>query len=222
MPLRGAGFDARLINSHHVGCDRRLTLGATLAGAVQEWFRATVAPGVGFQALDAAAAATPAGADGLLMLPYLAGERTPLWDPRARGAFLGLALWHGRGHLYRAVLEGIALSFRHCADVMREHGVALGEVVAVNGGGRSALWRQILADALGARLVWAEACSGTVGGAALLAGLGTGAVASAEAARRWRGDVIAHEPDPAVHERYGDVFRLRLTAYDRLRESRVS
>ena len=134
-----------------MGCDRYLALGATLCGAVQEWFRGVFAPGVPFDTLDAESAAVPAGAEGLRLLPYLQGERTPIWDAGARGAFVGLSLAHGRGHLYRAVLEGIALSLRHCLEVLRERGTQPDEVVAVNGGARSALWRQILCDALARR-----------------------------------------------------------------------
>jgi xylulokinase len=216
MPLRRAGTDTRLINSHHVGADRYLSLGGTLAGAVQEWFRRAIAPEATFAALDAEAARVEPGAAGLLMLPYLQGERTPLWNSRARGAFLGLGLGHGRGHLYRALLEGVALSFRHCQEVVAAHGVTLAEVVAVNGGGRSELWRQILADVLGVPLLYAPHCAGTVAGAAVLAGLGIGALPSADVARRWRGPVVRHAPDASAHARYEDLFRLRRDAYDGL------
>lgn len=218
MPLHDAGLDPRLINSHHVGCDRSLVLGGTLSGAVQEWFRGALGLDVDFDTLDAEAAKAPLGADGLLFLPYLQGERTPLWNPRARGAYLGLGLGHGRGHLYRALLEGVALSFRHCQAVMAEHGVTLDEVVAVNGGARSALWRQILADTLGVRLLHAPACGGTTAGAAILAGLGAGEIASVAATTSWRGDVLAHAPDAGAHERYESLFRLRLQASEGLRD----
>lgn len=218
MPLRGAGFDPRLINSHHVGCERYLTLGGTLSGAVQEWFRGALAPDADFDTLDAEAAKTPLGAGGVLFLPYLGGERTPIWNARARGVYLGVGLTHGRGHLYRALLEGVALSFRHCQTVMAEHGVALDEVVAVNGGARSLLWRQILADALGVRLLYAPSCGGTAAGAAILAGLGAGAIASPAVAKAWRGDVLVHAPDARAHDRYAQLFRLRLAAYDGLRD----
>src|SRR5258706_405973 len=149
MPLAAPDFDTRLINSHHVGCDRYLALGGTLSGALQEWFRSIAAPGAAFETLDAEAAAVPAGADGLRLLPYLQGERTPVWDPGACGAFVGLSLVHGRGHLYRAVLEGVAVSFRHCAEIAAEKGLALREGIAGNGGARSAGWRQSPRDALG-------------------------------------------------------------------------
>ena len=217
-PLRDRRFDARLINSHHVGCDRFLTLGGTLSGALQEWFRTAMAQGAAFETLDAEAAATSPGADGLLLLPYLQGERTPIWNVAARGVYFGLDLSHGRGHLYRALLEAIALSFRHCQEIMGEHGAALSEVVAANGGGRSALFRQILCDALGVPLTYVPKGGGTVAGAAILAGLGIGKIAKARDARAWRGEGVRHTPDPRARATYDALFRKRGALYDRVRD----
>jgi xylulokinase len=217
MPLATPGLDPRLINAHHVGCDRWLALGATLAGAVQEWFRGLIGRDVPFDELDAEAARTAAGADGLLLVPYLQGERTPLWDAGARGAFVGLRLAHGRGHLYRAVLESVAVSFRHCAEVLRERGPAIHEVVVVDGGARSALWRQIIADALGARLTWVPESAGAPAGAAMLAGIGAGVLDGVAVARTWRGPVVRHEPDPARTADYAGLLERRIALHPRLR-----
>ena len=217
VPMARPDFDTRLINAHHVGCDRYLALGATLAGAAQEWFRSVFARGVSFDALDAECGEVPVGAEGLRLLPYLQGERTPLWDASARGAFVGLSLAHGRGHLYRAVLEGVALSLRHSFEVLRERGTTLDEVVAVNGGARSAVWRQILCDALGAPLAYLPDGLGAPAGAALLAGLGVGAVSAVSAAKAWRGRLVRHVPDPARHEMYTAMLAERLTLYPALR-----
>jgi xylulokinase len=217
MPLRAPRFDARMINSHHVGCAMYLTLGGTLSGAAQEWFRRAVAPGVSFEELDAAATAVEPGARGLIFLPYLQGERTPIWDVRARGVFAGLDLSHERGDMWRALLEGIALSFRHCAEVVRETGIALTEVVASNGGGKSALFRQILCDVLGVPLAYLPHGGGTVAGAAILAGIGAGVLADASASRAWRGESIRHEPDATAHARYEEIFGARLALSDRVR-----
>jgi xylulokinase len=215
-PLAEPGFDTRLINTHHVGCERALTLGATLSGAVQEWFRGVSAPG-DFETLDAEAATIAAGADGVTLLPYLQGERTPYWDGGARGAFLGLSLAHRRGHLYRAVLEGIAVSFRHCADVVRDSGVTLREIIAVDGGARSALFRQIMADALGVPLLYLPDAAGAPAGAAVLAGLGSGALASPQIARRWRGPLLRHTPEPARTATYARMLAARKDTYPALR-----
>jgi len=231
VPRRSPGTDPRLINSHHVGTGAWLSLGGTLAGGAQEWLRHSLARETAsaddtavrgtlpsFDVLDGEAARVGAGAEGLLFLPYLHGERTPIWDVDARGAFVGLGLRHGRGHLWRAVLEGIALGFVDCQAVLEEGGVRFVEVVAANGGGRSALFRQILCDALGVPLAYAPRAGGTVAGAAILAALGAGVLGQAEDARAWRGEIIAHEPDLAAHARYRELLDLRRKTYGSLRE----
>ena len=217
MPLAAPDFDTRLINSHHVGCERYLTLGGTLSGALQEWFRSIVAPRATFEALDAEAATVPAGADGLRLLPYLQGERTPVWDAGARGAFVGLSLVHGRGHLYRAVLEAVAVSFRHCAEIAAEKGLRLTEVIAVNGGARSGLWRQILCDALGVPLHYVPDGGGAPTGGALLAGIAVGLLPGVETARRWRGALVRHAPDATRTAIYDDLLTARRALYPALR-----
>ncbi|MDB4942716.1 MAG: Xylulose kinase, partial [Labilithrix sp.] len=191
VPRASAGRDPRLINAHHVGVGSYLSLGGTLSGGAQEWARRALAGDGGalmsFEALDAEASRVRPGSEGLLFLPYLQGERTPIWDVTARGSFVGLGLGHGRGHLWRAVLEGIALGFVDCQAVLEEDGVVLREVTAANGGGKSALFRQILCDALGVPLAYTPRGGGTVAGAAILAGLASGVLGSAGDARGWRG-----------------------------------
>ncbi len=218
MPLATPEFDTRLINSHHVGCDRYLALGGTLSGALQEWFRSIAAPGIAFETLDAEAAAVPAGADGLRLLPYLQGERTPVWDAGARGAFVGLSLVHGRGHLYRAVLEGVAVSLRHCAEIAAEKGLRLREVIAVNGGARSAVWRQILCDALGVPLLYVLDGAGAPAGGALLAGIAVGLVDGVETARRWRSALVRHSPDAERTATYAALLAERRELYPAVRQ----
>jgi len=212
LPTREARFDSRLLNSHHVGADRWLVLAGTLCGAALEWFRRAFAPGTQWETLETEAAGVPPGADGVVVLPYLQGERTPIWDERARGVFSGLALHHGRGHLYRALLEGIALSFRHSLAVAETTGLQLHEVIATNGAGKSALLRQTLADALGAPLVWSPQSGGTLAGAAILAGLGIGSIREPAVGRRWMqeaGGLHRHVPDPGAHARLEHVFARR-------------
>jgi len=223
VPRKTPGRDPRLINAHHVGADAWLTLGGTLSGGAQEWLRSSLGDAPlggsppGHEVLDAEAAAIETGAGGLLFLPYLHGERTPIWDTSARGAYIGLSLHHGRGHLWRAVLEGIALGFVDCQEVVAEDGVTITEIVAANGGGKSALFRQVLCDALGVSLTYTPQAGGTVAGAAILAGLGTGAIASASAARQWRGPTVRHTPDAAAHARYRELLTLRREAYSGLK-----
>ena len=151
------------------------------AGSLQ-WLRDTIAPGVPFDELVAEAAAWPPGAEGLLFLPYLAGERAPHADPDARGAFTGLALRHDRGALVRAVLEGVAHGLREILDLLGELGVRP-ELGRVSGGGaRSDLWLEILASVLDLPLERTAVEEGAAYGAALLGGVAAGVFADEQAA----------------------------------------
>jgi xylulokinase len=142
------------------------------AGSLR-WYRDTLAPGVGYEPLLAPAVDIPAGSEGLLFLPYLTGERTPHPDPLARGAFVGLTVRHGKSHMTRAVLEGVAFGLRDSFELMKGAGLSGVSQVRVTGGGaRSPLWRQILADVLDAELVTVNTEEGAAYGAALLAGVG--------------------------------------------------
>jgi xylulokinase len=151
-------------------------MGVTLsaAGSLQ-WYRDTLAPAESFDSLTGEAEKAPAGADGLLFLPYLSGERTPYPDPGARAAFAGLTLRHGRTHLTRSVLEGVAYSLRDCFSLLRDAGLPSVDQVRIAGGGaRSALWRRICASVLGVEVLTVNSTEGAAFGAALLAGVGAG------------------------------------------------
>lgn len=144
------------------------------AGSLQ-WFRDTLAPGEPFADLAASGETVAAGSDGLLFLPYLSGERTPHPDPLARGAFVGLTVRHQRAHLVRAVMEGVAFGLRDGLELMRESGLdTVSQIRASGGGTKSALWRRILADVLGAEVATTETAEGAGYGAALLAAVGAG------------------------------------------------
>jgi xylulokinase len=144
------------------------------AGSLR-WYRDALAPGVAFDELVSEAAGVPPGSGGLLFLPYLTGERTPHPDPLARGAFVGLTVNHGRPDLTRAVLEGVAFGLRDSLELMRAVGLApSSEIRATGGGVKSALWRQILADVLGSRIVTTATAEGAAQGAAILAAVGAG------------------------------------------------
>jgi xylulokinase len=143
------------------------------------WFRRTFAPEAALGELDAGAEAVAPGAEGVLFQPYLSGERTPHADPNARGAFVGLELRHGRGHLTRAVLEGVAYGLRDSLELLRSLGVrpSLGRVSG--GGARSRLWLRIVASVLDLPLETTTAEEGSAYGAALLAGIRSGVFADA-------------------------------------------
>jgi xylulokinase len=160
-------------------------MGVTLAaGGSLQWFRNALCEADlavakrkkidVYDMLTEEAAKTPPGAEGLFFLPYLAGERTPHADPLARGAFVGLTLKHTRGHLVRAILEGVTYSLRDCLAIIEEQGVAVKQVRASGGGAKSAFWRQLQADALGKTVVTMAADEGPGYGVALLAAVGAG------------------------------------------------
>ncbi|MCB9432410.1 MAG: xylulokinase [Ardenticatenaceae bacterium] len=172
--------EGRLHAFCHAVPDKWHLMGVMLSAAGSlRWYRDTLAPGVGFDDLLAPAANIPPGSDGLLFLPYLTGERTPHPDPLARGAFVGLTVRHTQAHMTRAVLEGVAFGLRDSFELMKRAGLAnVNQVRASGGGTRSPLWRQILADVLGAELVTVNTTEGAAYGAAILAAVGVGAFAS--------------------------------------------
>jgi xylulokinase len=142
------------------------------AGSLQ-WFHDSLAPGMSFNELLQEAEAVPPGCEGLQFLPYLSGERTPYPDPLARGGFIGLTLRHGRGHMTRAVLEGVAFGLKDSFALIQNSGLgAITQVRASGGGTKSLLWRQILASVLEADLVTVNTAEGAAFGATLLAAVG--------------------------------------------------
>jgi xylulokinase len=144
------------------------------AGSLR-WYRDTVAPGTGFAELVEEAGTVEPGAEGITFLPYLTGERTPHADPDARGAFVGLTVRHGRAHLTRAVLEGVAYGLRDGLELMRVAGAPDPQEFRASGGGtKSPLWRQVVADILGVSLVTVGTAEGAAFGAAVLAAVGAG------------------------------------------------
>jgi len=189
------------------------------AGSLQ-WYRDTLAPGMGFDELLKEAENIPAGSEGLQFLPYLSGERTPHPDPLARGAFIGLTLRHGRNHMTRAVLEGVAFGLKDSFVLIQKAGLgSITQVRASGGGTKGALWRQILASVLDAELVTVNTAEGAAFGAALLAGVGAGAwpdvPAACRAAVRTTGSTM---PIAAQVEQYRGSYALYRELYPALKE----
>ena len=190
------------------------------AGSLQ-WFRDTLAPGISFDDLLKEAESVPAGSEGLQFLPYLSGERTPYPDPMARGAFIGLTLRHKRGHMTRAVLEGVAFGLKDSFTLIQNAGLGeIRQVRASGGGVKGALWRQILASVLEADLVTVNTIEGAAFGAALLAGVGAGnwpdVVTACRSAIELTG--VTH-PDSLQVKKYRKSYALYQELYPALRES---
>ena len=143
------------------------------AGIALDWVKATL--GVDWDQLYGEAFQAPPGADGLIFLPYLTGERTPYFDPAAKGGWIGLRMHHARGHLLRAALEGVAFSLRQGLDALLASGVPLRQLRLAGGGSFDSRWRQLLADVLQQPLYATPTTAVSALGAALLAGVGFGA-----------------------------------------------
>jgi len=189
------------------------------AGGALRWWREILGSD-DYERLIAEAAAVPPGAEGLLFLPYLSGERTPHLDPAARGAFIGLTVRHTRAHLTRAVLEGVVFSLHDGFALIRELGVPIREVRATGGGARSALWRRILADTLDLPVRRVVAEESPAYGAALLAGVASGVwrdLDEATALVQLRPE--QDEPDPVGVRVYADYAALYRTLYPALRDA---
>lgn len=178
-----------------------LAAGTSTAGSLIGWLQSTTG-GASFDELTAEASAVPPGSEGLLMLPYLAGERTPVFDPLARGVVAGLTLRHGRGHLFRAAYEGISFGIRQILERFDDaHSAA--RTVAVGGGLRSPVWAQALSDITGRPQLVPEQAIGASYGDALLAAIGTGLV---HPATDWTRVAREIRPDPRRRELYDDLY----------------
>ncbi|MEW1845367.1 FGGY-family carbohydrate kinase [Nonomuraea angiospora] len=184
-----------------------LAAGMATSGAVTGWLRDLT--GASFESLTAEAAAVGRGAEGLLMLPYFAGERTPLFDPDARGTLIGLTLRHGRGHLYRAALEATAFGVLHNLEAMRAAGGSAKRLVAVGGGTKGGLWTRIVSDVLQQEQVLSTHTVGAAFGDAMLAAQACGVSGAG-----WNPVASVVEPDPAAAEDYARLYGLYRDLYD--------
>jgi xylulokinase len=182
-----------------------LAAGMATSGAVTDWLRRLF--GGDFATLVSQAASVPPGSRGLLMLPYFAGERTPIFDPDARGIIAGLTLSHGQPELYRAALEGTAYGLRHNLSTMKEAGGTPTRIVAVGGGTQGGLWTQIVSDVAG---ITQELPTETIGaclGDALLAAIATGSKASATHWNPLSQTVTPNQENTAHYENFYTHYR---------------
>ncbi len=192
-------------------------LGATLAaGQSLRWLRERV---FGLEGDDAYARMTgwaeetPIGARGLIFLPYLTGERTPLMDPQARGLFLGLTLQHGRAELVRALMEGVTFSLYEAYQVLIESGERPQRIILAGGGARSRLWRQMVADVFALPVQHLQLTEGSALGAAILAGTGAGLFEASQASQKWASYEPLIDPNLQAHARYMDILEIFRSAY---------
>jgi xylulokinase len=183
---------------------RNLAGGLATSGALTAWLKDLT--GADYPALLAEAERSGPGARGLVMLPYFAGERTPILDPDARGIVAGLTLSHGRGDLYRAALEATALGVRHNVETMRAAGADIRRIVAVGGGTQGALWLQIVSDVTGLVQEVPRETIGASYGAAFLAATAVAPTGEAPSIDDWNPVVARVAPDTTRAVFYDELF----------------
>jgi xylulokinase len=198
--------------------------GMSTGGSLTRWFRDHLAPQEvaaeaaggpnAYEALAHLAATAPLGSKGLVILPYFAGERTPIHDPEARGLIAGLTLSHTRAELYRALLESVGYGVRHNVDAMREMGIPPQRILAVGGGTRNRLWLQIVSDIAGVEQLIPTVHYGACYGDAFLAGVGVGLFASTSKVTAWVRHREVVRPDPEAHGQYERYYRIYRQLYE--------
>ncbi|MBQ8074605.1 MAG: FGGY-family carbohydrate kinase [Oscillospiraceae bacterium] len=208
-----------LILSPHVVPGLFLLQGGTVGGGgALKWFRQEFGGGKSFDNLTAEAENIPAGSDGVVFLPYMAGERSPIWNPDAKGVFYGLGYDKTRAHMIRAVLEGVAFALEHNLRVAAEVGAEVSDLNAMGGASNSALWTQIKADVTGKVFHVPRSDTATTLGAAILAGVGSGVYGSyQEAVNRTVSVTKTYTPDPENHAVYRKRMDLYLSLYQNLK-----
>lgn len=210
--------DPRLFLDYHVIPGKYLINGCMAAsGSIIKWFQQQFASSLDYQTLDEEAANLAAGSDGIVLLPYFLGEKTPINDPLARGVIFGLNLSHTRGHIHRAILEGIAYGFRHHLTVLAERNLHAQKGRVTNGGARSSLWKQITADVLGIPLEPVAQHPGSSLGAAFIAGMGCGIFSDWADIERFIHIAEVIEPDMTAHACYQKLFVIYRSLYDSLK-----
>ena len=212
--------DPRLILGFHVVPGRWLLQGGTTGGGgALKWLRETMCPELSFAEMSALAETAEPGSGGVTFLPYMAGERSPIWDPNACGVFFGLNFGVTRAQMIRACMEGVAYSLRHNLETAAEAGARAGVLRAMGGSANSRIWTQIKADVTGCGIEVPGSDTATTLGAAMLAGVGTGVWQGFEEAARQTIRVNrTYEPDPAVKEIYDRGYETYRKLYGNLKD----
>ncbi|MBA4422016.1 MAG: hypothetical protein C0390_02800 [Syntrophus sp. (in: bacteria)] len=225
-PLDKAHFDSRFMNCTHVLPDLWLYIGAVNGvGSSLRWIRDTfcqmeqgvadLTGGDVYDLITAQAAQAPPGSKGLLFLPYISGERTPIWNPYARGVFFGVTLGHNRNDFFRSVLEGASFAIRHVIELLEtDDGIDIKELRIGGAAASSGVWNQIIADVLGKNVVSLTQSHTEVLGAAVLAGVSQGVYPDLPSAMK-KIVVPGKEfvPNAEAHAAYNRLFPMYKTLY---------
>ncbi|MFV0414543.1 MAG: FGGY-family carbohydrate kinase [Oscillospiraceae bacterium] len=216
-PCKDLFFDFHLLPGKYLvnGC-------MAASGSLVKWYTKDILGedgGQSLQELDRRAEKVPPASDGLIILPYLLGEKTPLFDPAARGVLFGLTLAHTKEHIFRAVLEAVIYGFRHHLEVMEQAGLHPTQIIATNGGAKSAFWCQIAADVLARPVLSYPKHPGSALGVAFLAGLSTGVFASCEELHLFLQQSKVYTPKPENIPVYNRAYAIYRGLYQQLRPS---
>jgi len=202
--------------------------GTSTSGSLTRWFRDQLAPlelrqqQAGGESAYAALAHllddSPAGARGLITLPYFEGERTPIYDTRAKGVIFGLTLSHTRADLYRSMLEGIAFGIRHIVDTMLQEGATPKRIIGAAGGTKNRGWMKVVADIANIELMILEKESSAAYGDAFMAGVGVGDYQKLSDNARWVKEVTTIKPNPANRTLYESQYKIFRELYDKSKD----
>lgn len=210
----------KLFFDYHIVPGRYLINGCMAAsGSLVKWLTRDIMgtrdPEI-FRQMDREAERVPPASEGLIILPYFLGEKTPLFDPQARGVMFGLTLSHTRAHLFRAVLEAVIYGFRHHVEVLGSAGYVPRRVLATNGGAKSAFWCQIAADVLGREVRSFPTHPGSAMGVAFLAGMSTGVFSRWDQIQDFLGGYRDYTPDKGNMEVYDRAYGIYRQLYTQL------
>ncbi len=213
----------KLFFDYHIVPDEYLLNGCMASsGSLVKWFTKDIihqdSPDV-FDKLDIQAKKVPPASDGLIILPYFLGEKTPIFDPTARGVMFGLTLSHTNGHIFRAILESVIYGFRHHVEVLKEMGHEPERIMATNGGAKSKFWCQIAADILGKTIRSYPSHPGSALGVAFLAGMSVGVFQEWEEIQKFLTDYRIFEPNPKAVQIYDKSYAIYRNLYKQLRPS---
>lgn len=222
--------DQRLILGFHVVPGQWLLQGGTTGGGgVMRWFEREFAAyeremqektgKSSLEQLNEIGEKVAPGSDGVVFLPYMSGERSPIWNPYAKGVFYGLDFAKTKGHMLRACMEGVALSLRHNLEIAEEAGAKVEVLRAMGGSANSLLWTQIKSDVTGKPIVVPSSDTATTLGAAILAGVGVGFYESyEEAVALTVKETRSHSPNPQNKEVYDNTYKIYLRLYESLKD----
>ena len=213
----------KLFFDYHIVPDHYLINGCMAAsGSLVKWYLGDILnsyEGSVLKELDAEASKLPPASDGLIILPYFLGEKTPIFDPQAKGIMFGLTLSHTKAHIFRACLEAVIYGFKQHIDVIKELGYCPEHIFATNGGSRSSFWCQIASDVLNQEIRAYPSHPGSALGVAFLAGMAVGVFSSWDEIHLFLKDYSTYKPDPDAVKIYEKSYAIYRDLYLQTKES---